>query len=546
MKIPLGESTGNAKRNSFMAEAESASRQSSETEDLFRTVFFHSATANAIVDEDGTISLVNHQFERTTGYKKEEVEGKVTWEQFVAPEDIERLQDYFAMRSGNPQSVPNEYEFTMVDKAGRKRTALCSGAMLGKTKKRIISALDISEDKELRRDLERKNRALWVVSRVNRTLAAASSEQELLNQCCRTIVEAATYLFAYIGYAKNDEEKSVRIVASGGVDEQAVKRLARSFKITWTDGKLGRGPTGTAIRTESPCVIRDVATDERAAPWREMVMDQGIASAVSLPLGRKGKPIGALTICSSEVDAFDEEEVELLAGLARDLTFGIYSMRSELARQKAQRALYESKNRLQKTLSATIRSMGTALEVRDPYTAGHQARVGAIAVLIADQMGLPRDLMVGLHMAADVHDIGKLSVPTSILSKPTKLSEAEMTIIQGHPKVGHDILKGIEFPWPIAKMILQHHERLDGSGYPNGLFGEQILLEAKIMAVADVLDAMASHRPYRPAMTIEKAMSEIHHGKGFLYDSEVVEACKKLLKEGKLDTHLPNYDTWGP
>jgi putative nucleotidyltransferase with HDIG domain len=150
---------------------------------------------------------------------------------------------------------------------------------------------------------------------------------------------------------------------------------------------------------------------------------------------------------------------------------------------------------------------------------------------MGEVMGLSTDRIEGLRMSGELHDIGKIQVPAEILSKPGKISEAEYTIIKTHAQVGHDILKTIEFPWPVAKIVLQHHERMDGSGYPQGLKGERILLEARILAVADVIEAMATHRPYRPALSIEEALKEISNNKGKLYDAKVVEACLKVFKE---------------
>ena len=167
----------------------------------------------------------------------------------------------------------------------------------------------------------------------------------------------------------------------------------------------------------------------------------------------------------------------------------------------------------------------------NPHTSGHQKRVSNLARVIAQEMGLSKDTTDNIRMAGIIHDIGKISVPAEILSKPTKLSNMEFGLIKVHPQIAYDILKGVELPYPIAQTVLQHHERLDGSGYPQGLKGENIILEARILAVADVIEAMASHRPYRPALGIDAALNEIEQNKGALYDTEVVDACLKLFKE---------------
>jgi PAS domain S-box-containing protein len=203
-----------------------------------------------------------------------------------------------------------------------------------------------------------------------------------------------------------------------------------------------------------------------------------------------------------------------------------------------QKKLYEAKlgnniERLRKAMGGIIQAMSLTVEARDPYTSGHQRRVADLARAIAQEMGLAEDRVDGIRMSGAIHDIGKISVPSEILSKPVKLSHLEYSLIKNHPSVGYDILKDIDFPWPIAEITLQHHERINGSGYPNGISGQGILLEAKILAVADVVEAIASHRPYRPAFDIGVALSEISKNKGVLYEPEVVVACLRVFEEKK-------------
>ena len=194
-------------------------------------------------------------------------------------------------------------------------------------------------------------------------------------------------------------------------------------------------------------------------------------------------------------------------------------------RKHAEQALDESIANLRKALNGSIQAIAKIVEARDPYTAGHERRVAHLAVAIAEEMGLEPDRITALGMSGMIHDIGKIAVPAEILSKPTKLTPTEMTLIQVHPQIGYDILSEIDFPWPIAKTVLQHHERMDGSGYPQGLKGDEIILKARILAVADTVEAMATHRPYRPALGIDAALGEISRGKSIFYDLEVVEAC---------------------
>ncbi len=189
---------------------------------------------------------------------------------------------------------------------------------------------------------------------------------------------------------------------------------------------------------------------------------------------------------------------------------------------------------MEQLLEETVAALSFAVEKRDLYTAGHQERVTQLACAIARELGLPEKTISGLRMAAYIHDIGKLSVPSEILSKCGKLTEVEFNFIKIHPQAGYDIMKGIHFPWPVADIVLQHHEKINGSGYPHGLSGDQILLEARIIAVADVVEAMASHRPYRPTLGIKQAMDDIRENRGILFDASAVDACLTILSRDKL------------
>ena len=192
---------------------------------------------------------------------------------------------------------------------------------------------------------------------------------------------------------------------------------------------------------------------------------------------------------------------------------------------------------LLRMLNGTVEAMASLCEKIDPYTAGHQRRVARLACAIAKEMGLSDEQVYGIRVIGVVHDIGKMALPDKILSKPGVLNAEELSIVQTHPQVAYDVLKNLEFPWPVAQTVLQHHERVDGSGYPNKLAGEDIILEAKILCVADVVESMVSHRPYRPAPGLEKAMEEIELNSGVLYDPMVADACSKLSSNGgiKLD-----------
>ena len=224
-----------------------------------------------------------------------------------------------------------------------------------------------------------------------------------------------------------------------------------------------------------------------------------------------------------------------------ELTKELVGMRRRVAelstlgkeRKRAEKELRENVEKLRRTMKGTIYAMALTVEMRDPYTAGHQRNVASLTWAMAGEMELSESEIEGIHLAATIHDVGRTSIPAEILSKPSSLTDIEFLIVKRHPQVGYDILKMVEFPWPIAQIVLQHHERMDGSGYPQGLLGKDILLGARILAVADVVEAMASHRPYRPAHGIDKALEEISQNRDTLYDASVVDACIKLFREGR-------------
>lgn len=231
------------------------------------------------------------------------------------------------------------------------------------------------------------------------------------------------------------------------------------------------------------------------------------------------------------------QKEELLARVRTHLEVNRLRNHLEDLVEERTRELLESEQKLKQSLVDSISAISATIEMRDPYTAGHQRRVADLASAIGRQLQLSENRIEGLYLASVTHDLGKIRVPAEILVKPRQLNELEFSLIKEHAKAGHDILKSIQFPWPIAEIVLQHHERMDGSGYPRGLKGEKILLEARILAVADTVEAMVSHRPYRPGLGKESAMEEIRKNRGRLYDPDVVDACIRLFEEKGY--HLP-------
>lgn len=295
-----------------------------------------------------------------------------------------------------------------------------------------------------------------------------------------------------------------------------------------------RGVFVLSFREQKPYLVNDIneLKETISAKSLEYLKKMGSKSFVCCPIVYEKDSLGVLVVDNIEKKReFTQTDVSLLMGIAPQIGISINNALLIDQRKQNEEELKQSVNKLRKTMGGIIQAMALAVECRDPYTAGHQRRVADLARSIAQERGLSKDQIEAVRMAGIVHDLGKISIPAEILSKPTKLSPLEFGLIKVHPQTSYDILKDIEFPWPIAGIVLQHHERIDGSGYPAGLKDQEILPEAKVLMVADVVEAIASHRPYRPAYGLEVALEEISRNRGILYDPEVVDACLKLFKE---------------
>jgi putative nucleotidyltransferase with HDIG domain len=252
---------------------------------------------------------------------------------------------------------------------------------------------------------------------------------------------------------------------------------------------------------------------------REILKNNGIELLV--PLKNNNRLSGILLLAGKSRKPGSLEERQLLPTASADMLVDIESVKRK-------------HSELYKTIEGVIQVVSKVVGSRDPYTASHQRRVAELARAIAREIGLTDWQVTGIYITGLLHDVGKVSVPSEILTKPGKITSSEFDIIKNHCRVGYDILQKIDFPWPVSSVVLQHHERLDGSGYPEGLSGDDIILEARILGVADVVEAMSSHRPYRPSLGLDCALEEIKQGSGTLYDSDVVAACLKLLGENEI------------
>ncbi len=376
--------------------------------------------------------------------------------------------------------------------------------------------------------MQKSNRALHALSTCNGVLVRAVDESQLLNDICSVLVSIGGYQLAWVGFAEYDEGKNVRVMARAGVNADYLDHI----QVSWSDTPKGRGPTGTAIRTGEYQVAQDILHDPKFLPWREQAIARGYASSIAFPLlDDNNRVFGAMNLYGKEPNAFDADEIKLLQELAGDLAFGIRTLRLRVERDRLHEQQQHNDETVKQALAGTIQAIAVTVEKRDPYTAGHQRRVANLSAAIAKELGLSEDRITGLRLGATIHDIGKIYVPAEILTRPGDLSPMEFEFIKTHPQVGFDIMKDVRLPWPVAEMIYQHHEHLDGSGYPRGLIGDAILLEARILTVSDVTEAMMSHRPYRPALGLEAALAEIAQYRGTYYDPAVVDACLHLFRD---------------
>lgn len=387
---------------------------------------------------------------------------------------------------------------------------------------------DVTRVNHAEKSVRRTRQALKVLSACTREMAQANDESEMLQTVCRVAVESGAYRLAWVGNAEHDENKTVRPVASHGY----YKGYAQLPHVTWDDTGFGRGPMGIAIRTGKTCVANDMINDPKFEFWHRYAAQNNLASAVGLPLYRGGKVWGGLILGLNEAYAFSEEEVAVLEVLGACVAFGVVAFR---IRAEHQTSLQEHKLRIEElrnVLENMILAIGMATEKRNPFAVGHQRRVAAIGMAIALEMGLPEERAYGVRLAGMVHNVGEIQVPEEILCKTGELTEDERTQFERHPEAGYEILKEINLPWPVAQTVLQHHERRDGSGYPRGLEGDKILLEAKILGVADTIEVVAyEQRPAHPRLGLPAALAELERNKGKLYDETVVNAALRLFRE---------------
>ncbi|MGA3049614.1 MAG: HD domain-containing phosphohydrolase [Terracidiphilus sp.] len=511
---------------SAMCETEQEDRNS-----LYALSWSYAQDGKIAVDAEGGVVVdANPAAQALMGYSRKELIGKHVTELHPPAERSRAELEFLQSRH---RATPHS-GFHLQCKDGRLvPVAIWSSdpIRLGGGTVVIAEFRDITEQQQKEHQLSAQNWALSAFSIAALALGRARTAEGLLQSICEAITAQSVYVLAWVGIAEDGPDKKIRVAASSG---SAVGFL-NGVHVSWLEDEAsGQGPMGVCIRTDELQILEDTEKSPSFAVWRERAREFGIRSAVCTPLHIESGWKGALIVYSARPRAFETAPVEVFERLTEQVAHGIKALEHKQLLDEERRNLEKTQKHLTEALTASISAMVTAMEMRDPYTAGHETRTADIAYAIGKEMGWPEGRLQGLRMAAMVHDIGKISISPDILTKPSRLTAKEYKLVKGHPDSSYAILKDIPFTWPVAEIVRQHHEKLDGSGYPLGLKADEILAEAKVLTVADIVEAMASERPYRRALGLEVALKAVEREAGTKLDAEVVSICAALFRERRL------------
>ena len=490
-----------------------------KSERRFRSLIENSSDIIIVVDGEWRIRYASPSVKTICGYEVEEVMGRPARD-FVHPDDLPAMERAFnALREAPGKTITAALRYRCKEGNWRVLESLSTNLIEDPSIQGVIVNLrDITEHMEHEARIRRLNTLLLAIRSINEHLLVAESEESLYRFVCDTLCGLDNIIAAWIG--TTHPESGVNAVAWAGFDEAQLSDLNRAISgAEYTGGFMNE-----AMTAGQPVYIDDIETDARALSCRDALRKRQVRSLAIVPLLAEKAVIASLVLYSGEAATFDEENARFLSEVSTDIAVGVRSLRLGARLDATLKSLRGS-------LHGTVAAIARMVELRDPYTAGHQRRVSILARAIGAEMGLPERQVEGLGVAGHIHDIGKIAVPAEILSKPTALSAIEYDMVRTHATAGYEILQNLEFPWPVADAILQHHERLDGSGYPQGLKDGEIILEARILMVADVVESMSSHRPYRPALGMDRALDEIVAKRGQQFDSDVVDSCVTLFRE---------------
>jgi putative nucleotidyltransferase with HDIG domain/PAS domain S-box-containing protein len=393
----------------------------------------------------------------------------------------------------------------------------------------VLILNDVTMQKEAEKALKRRNQELELLNLSGRAFNSSLELDKVLN----TVLEELCRLIDVLGstiWLVDPENKNLVCRQAAGI----CAGVLNGWRL-----EAGQGLAGWVVQNGRSLNVDDTRIDFRHYKEVDRKTGYEIRSILGVPLMARGRSIGVIQVVDTAPGVFDGSHKVLLEWLAASAAIALDNARlyqrarDEIRqREEAQAELDKSNQVLQLTLNGTIQAIGLIVEIKDPYTAGHQKRVALLAQAIGKKLRLQKETIEALRVSGLIHDIGKMATPSAILSKPGVLGKSEFALIKGHPEVGYQILSEVAFPYPVAEIVYQHHERMNGCGYPRGLSGDDICLEARILGVADVVEAMASHRPYRPAHGIPTALEEIERQQGVLYDPEVVMACQEVFRSG--------------